>query len=676
MRIPTRVLKQFDSDHSKMSRATIEIIPAGDLRFMGKQIYPFMLHYCDLPDVNYCTYGSVKNPLDDTSEYRPDLRRTWEASDILGWNPVTKTGLTSEATYGGYGLETGELAGWSFGQAIEAWKSGDLATGMRFLGSASHLYQDAASSGGSFFFHGSPVLGGQKSKPAPCIKGYRPRILAKTLPAAQRKVTALYRDIEAASKDSVRQMRQAYRDIASRALLVRTFVKLEAEQQNVACRAVADMLHTATHLAGAKPRYRPAKIDVNLVTNPSFEIDDGENLPEGWHVVRHNLSDRAGTARWLGNYESAEQLAADGTRSVALGATPREGMLWRQNFPRAIPVRAGETYRMSYWIRLCGATGGSYAAVYLCDGGYDVRKTITGPTERGDKPWTRREIIFKIPKGVEFILAGCCSMGNAGLAVFDNVEIVRLGSRGLKAGVVNIPRGDARAILDLRMLEKVFVRAKASHGGWGHHMAAGAMLQDLSPHAKENYGIWCNSRGEWTDLHIRDGGGWCVELSGKDEFIEVPGRGIWLTLGELSTRGNFTVVIDLKCERTKDAVIFARTNNTPAGMGGVELRTTRGEMLSLRLGVDGKGLEEILTAPLPISKWTQLRISLSGGRLAEMWIDDKRQGSAKLTGRHITSTNSLFIGSDNGLSAFLRGKIARFTFYPRAIGPERKVSEK
>ncbi|MBN1670849.1 MAG: LamG domain-containing protein [Kiritimatiellae bacterium] len=657
-------LKKVRGDHPQMTKAAMDVLPAADRRYIGGEVCPIVLHYCWFPDWHYINWGSPNRQLDPTARFLPDHRRAWGVSDVVGWNPISGAGDKARLYY-----RKQAFVVWSFENAVMAMKAGNPPKGFRFLGSAAHVIEDAASSGTSFFFHQSPVLGGQGQKPAPSIAGYSPRRLGGSLRAAAKALAQRYAAVEQASLDSVTEMRRLFKSTASRAELARRFAGLEQRQQAHASRAVADMFHTAIALAGPKPKYRAPALNENRVANPSFETDDTEGMPQGWFVVRHDLSDPLGIATRTGGYESSsEQLSHSGRRAALLRHTPRAGLEWRLAWPHKIDVRPGQSWRCRYWTALNKATGRSYAAVYLFGPDYEYVRRIEGPAEAGTREWHRQEFTFEIPQGVGIILPACCSADNIGIVAFDDIELTRIRKEAVPAAERATAESiDPDALLILRFREKEFVRDQAAHGGWGGHMASGKMLQDLSLNTKANYGIFCYSEGRWADLHARERNGrWCLALDGKDDFVEIPPCPHWDLSDDFFARDVFSVVMEVRFAARRDAVLFTKDGATAGSRAGYQLRATKDGRLRFLAGLQGQGFQTLVETAYTPRRWLTLGVCVRPDKTVELHIDGRLRDSAQLKAPLAHSDNALYLGSDNGLTDFFRGEIRRFEFYKRA----------
>jgi len=659
-------LKKVRGDHPQMTKAAMDVLPAADKRFMGGELCPTVLHYCWIADWNHLNYGSPRRQLDPNTTYLEDHRRAWGVSEIMGWNPAGRGADRSARVFDKRTFIVG-----SMDSAIRSMKAGDLAKGFRILGAAAHVIEDAASSGTSFFFHQSPVLGGQGHKPAPAITGYRPRLLGKSLRAARNGLAKRYESVEQASLDAVIEMRRLYKTTTSRKELVARFAELEPQQQAHASRVVADMFHTAIRLAGRKPRYKAPPPNVNCVTNPSFETDDEEEMPLGWMVVRHDLSDLRGIATRTGGYESAsERLTNSGRRAAVLRNAPRKGIEWRQTWPHKIDVRPGQTYRCRYSLTLNKATGRSCGAVYLFGPDYERVKRIDGPQEHGTQEWHSQEFTFEIPQGAAIMLAACCSAENTGVVAFDDMELTHL-TKGAAppASSARAETADPDLLLSLRFREKEFVRDKTAHGGWGGHMASGKMLQDLSANTMANYGIFCYSDGQWSDLHRRDRTGtWCLVLDGKDDFVEVPPCPQWDLTDDWYARDVFGVVMEVQMAARRDAVLFTKDNRNGTGQAGYQFRTTRDGKLQFVANLKGQGFQPLVETTYAPRRWMTVGVSVGEDKTVRLYVDGQERDSATLNAPLVHSDNALYLGSDNGLTDFFKGRIRRFEFYKRPRG--------
>jgi len=418
-----KFLDQIVEDHHKMTLQAVKVLPKESLEYLGGEVQMLVLHYCELPDVNYSNYGQALEQLDPDSPYwREDYRRAWGVSEIMGWNPVAKKGLQgiTRDTQGGYCLPEEELIPILFENAIKDMKNGDLAKGLRGLGCISHILQDSVSSCNSTFFHGSPVLGGQDKKPEPDISGYQVKYLGSDMKTALQGLIEMHKEVIKQSWQSVIDMRQAYRDIPVGSELKKIFYELEMEQQNHGCKVVADLLHTSILLAGHKKTYKSPPLFENQLVNSDFEKDDGENMPLGWYLVRHDKHDKAAKAIWNGHYISPDSYCHSGSRSISIVNAPEAGLEWRQSWPYAIKVKQGDVYRFSAWIKCCKALGEVECKLLLFQENYQLIKSLNLSADLNLQDWQLYSMDFTIPENVSMILISCHSAANPGAYVNTN----------------------------------------------------------------------------------------------------------------------------------------------------------------------------------------------------------------------------------------------------------------
>jgi hypothetical protein len=170
----------------------------------------------------------------------------------------------------------------------------------------------------------------------------------------------------------------------------------------------------------------------NLLSNPSFE--DGEKSPDHW--VRYRLM--------LKQTDYSQKAARTGKRGVAvLGTNDNMGSGWL--YEKMIPVKTGEKYKLSGWIKSnsWGGNGLRVSWFGVEEGRPKWRFSESTEMVNGKKEWTYVECVVTVPKKVKFakIIAGRKWM-SMGEAYFDDISFEKFDSFDAETGVLEAPRLD------------------------------------------------------------------------------------------------------------------------------------------------------------------------------------------------------------------------------------------
>ncbi|MCX6906737.1 MAG: hypothetical protein NTY01_01705, partial [Verrucomicrobia bacterium] len=195
---------------------------------------------------------------------------------------------------------------------------------------------------------------------------------------------------------------------------------------NECARVCADALHSALALAPTSAATKPHATNANLVFNPSFESGDDDRAPEGWCVGWLDLNDCAGRAEWYRAGTHWDKPVKSGKRSAMLLWTPQKGLEWRQTWRRALPVKAGETYRAAVWIKTRAATGSTWFALQFCDTAYQPVGDAKSEVVKTDNDWRKLSLEANVPPEARWLRAILHTEANSGVVWFDDVEIVRV----------------------------------------------------------------------------------------------------------------------------------------------------------------------------------------------------------------------------------------------------------
>jgi hypothetical protein len=428
--------------HHRITEAAVKTLPVGDLEYIGPERHALINLYCGFPDMNWACYGEWGGGTGDPGKPRfPDTRREWEISFYCLYDPALGKGRFyfhgPPASY--------ECAPIYFLKAVEALREGRLEDGVRFLGVLLHYIQDSAS-----FPYLQPIHRntGRINDEDVRLNSYIPRRLGKGIEEAadgvSKRIERLVEKVEMNMKPLIKwaglsleeAKRLCERDVMHPKVVEaveRILVEREADFRSVATRcavecagACADVLYTALRFtAVSPPQISPNPLGVNLVFNPSFEEDDGDNIPDGWCVGWLDLDDRIGRAEWYRMGTHWEKHVRTGRRSALILWAPKKGIEWRQTWRKAIRVQEGERYKLSCWVETRGATGRSFAALEFYDGAYRPILRAESESVVGDTAWRKIEVESESPQGARWMRVILRSEDNKGAVWFDDVELCR-----------------------------------------------------------------------------------------------------------------------------------------------------------------------------------------------------------------------------------------------------------
>jgi hypothetical protein len=432
----------WGGEHNGISATAVKLLPAEERDYIAPEAEILAREYCEFPDQNWPCMGEWGGGNADPNLPRfPDTRREWDISFYCGWNPVLKKGKG----YPHRPPETFEAVPHYFTKAVEAIQAGRLSDGARFIGVMFHYIQDSGA-----FPHVQPIHRSFHTKKLDVIRadGYMPRCLGKT-PAdaatalAERVrglvnwtekrldplITEVGMPLDEAKKLCAKEL------VHTRVMEAVTKMRTQktAEFESAACdcaneclRTCADALHTALVFA-PRPRPEPAPVAprVNLISNPSFEEDDGDHVPDGWYVGWLDLDDRLGRAEWYCAGTHWDKPVKTGQHSVLLLWAPDKGLEWRQDWRHALHVNEGETYCGTVCIKTRAVTGKTWFALELCDTAYKSIDVAKSEIVKKDGDWQKISVKLRVPRGVCWIRVILHTEGNKGAAWFDDVEVVR-----------------------------------------------------------------------------------------------------------------------------------------------------------------------------------------------------------------------------------------------------------
>lgn len=166
-----------------------------------------------------------------------------------------------------------------------------------------------------------------------------------------------------------------------------------------------------------------------FVANGSFEELDG-TAPKGW--TSRNWQ-RDGDAVFTVGPFAAGPAAHGGDRCVAISSEKGADAAWLTT----VPIKPYSRYRLSGWVKTEGLLAGTGRGAQIAVDGQEAWRT---PPVTGTRDWTRVEVEFEA--GANDALDVTCLFGgwgrSTGRAWFDDIELVRLGGRDLRAPKVRL----------------------------------------------------------------------------------------------------------------------------------------------------------------------------------------------------------------------------------------------
>ncbi|MCP4645218.1 MAG: hypothetical protein GY851_32550 [bacterium] len=427
--------------HQRITGVAVESLPNADQDFLVPETAALAEIYCSFPDMNWGCYGQWGGGEGNPAMPRfPDVRREWDISRYCMWDPVLQEGRHIPHRP----PEAYELIPSLIEKAVGAFRDGQLEDGTRYLGAMLHYVEDCGSMGHMQPFHRTLDPDPQKVE----LGGYTPTAVGTTLETAgtgavervrqlvgytDAQLLPLLQGCGMSLEDAHRQCREATVPPEVAAVVKRIRNEQGDEYRVVAtrcatetARACADVIHTVLSLA---PKGRPSGFkfpaNVNLVANPSFEDDEGAGLPEGWCVGWFDKADRAGRAEWYRAGTHWGRQTYSGSRSLLLLWAPEAGLEWRQTWPKAIRVRAGEQYRGTVWAKARNAGDGAHFGLQFSDGAYKVVAVETCPVVAEDAGWHQLSVEAVVPAEARWLRVVLHSRGKDGAVWFDDVEVVR-----------------------------------------------------------------------------------------------------------------------------------------------------------------------------------------------------------------------------------------------------------
>ena len=410
-------------EHIAMTWAAVQVLSSATLAWLGSQAVKLYKVYCGYPDFNWARYGTLTGEVspwsDSVSGKRvPDKRRDWNASRYCLYDEATKSG-----EFVGHGPPASvSMARKLLAIALGELREGRFVEGVRYAGAAIHYAQDSASIPHAAGVKGPGPLHGLmesvRQKDLIRIDGYRPHPLGATVEEALAAFDRQLRDLVASSADRAPALRSL-----CEAGRTDDMDPLVAEQACELARFTANVIATLEILAppGCQAPAPDPRRGVNLLDNGGFEQSSaGDGHPDAWVRDWHDLDDTEAALEYLRDRGRNGPCCASVTRPPAAGAE------WLTRWADAIPVAPGQRLRASGWLTARAATGPSSLRVYLSDEQMDLADVHTYAEVVDAPSWRELTVELTVPPKAIEARVGCYSAANAGQALFDDVELVRI----------------------------------------------------------------------------------------------------------------------------------------------------------------------------------------------------------------------------------------------------------
>jgi len=423
----------------------VAALPPEQQAFLAPEAHALTSLYCTFPDLNWPNQGQWGAGDGDPAGARfPDTRREWGISAYCDWDPVLGVGKgyphAPPASY--------EAAAVHSRRALEALRDGKYEDGIRICGVLLHYVEDSGSFPHLQPFHRSAQLHGLTDA---ALGDYQPRRLTDDPEQAPEQVAQRVRElVEFAEQrlsaafegtgltlDRAKALCEKELTPAEVMSFVADFRKehpdrwqaLVQDAGRESGRASADVLHTLLSLAPLQAPPAPEPVPgANLVSNPSFEDDDGDGVPDGWVVGWLDLQDRVGRAEWYASGTHWGSNAHTGRHCVLLLWPPAErGLEWRQAWPQAIRVRPGDKYDCSAWVRTRGTGGVAYVAAQISDTNYSAIDVVKGEPVSETPAWQESRVQVQVPEGGKWLRIVLHSNMTDGAAWFDDAKVTKQG---------------------------------------------------------------------------------------------------------------------------------------------------------------------------------------------------------------------------------------------------------
>lgn len=165
----------------------------------------------------------------------------------------------------------------------------------------------------------------------------------------------------------------------------------------------------------------PAPLDLPF-RNGDFE--KATHLPEGWHPLREVV---AGAKVTYG----VSNLAHHGAKSATIEVAADSALSWYMLEQRVEPVRQGQTYRLSGWVKTDTLRDGygAYIGICLVDRNNERVTFVESDRIQATQDWTLVNALAFIPEGVRAMKISLVSHGH-GRAYYDDLQLELLHTAG------------------------------------------------------------------------------------------------------------------------------------------------------------------------------------------------------------------------------------------------------
>ncbi len=437
--IPYLALAWGGPEHSSITAAAAAVLAPAALAFLGAETTRLIKAYCIMPDFSNAAYHGVCSQGKDGQARTPDQRRDLNVPYYCDYDSLTGAG-----EYFGHGPAIAfagaalplpdehstemfennrfcEAAVYKFlNRAQQAFLHNSYFDAIRFMGVAVHYLQDCTPpphvmrvpNNDMELHHAMEAI---EDHSRINLSGYQPRILGGTPEAAMNAARSLAIDISLESHRLAEEILALIQAGQRPAAASKTIAAA-----NLAARATADVIHTFCSLnQGNMPQIPAARHGVNLLYNPSFDLDANRDLhPDGWVREWHDLACPRDMHLW-------DRVSTRGRGAcVRLYRVSPAGAAWRTARSHGIPVAPGQTYALSGMIRLQCAGGSNYIALRFQNAGYETIAEFSSPALNGNAAWQPIRVAGAAPADAVDVLAVCASFDNPGSVLFDDLKLV------------------------------------------------------------------------------------------------------------------------------------------------------------------------------------------------------------------------------------------------------------
>lgn len=424
-------------EHSSITGAAIALLSPAALAFLGAEARRLTKAYCNIPDINNAAYYGVCAQNDQGKVRVPDLRRDLNAPYYCDHNSITGTGV-----YFGHGPAIAfadaklplpdehstemfenkhfcESAVYKFlSKSQTAFTQNHYFDAIRFLGVAAHYLQDCTPPPHALLVSNNPQLHHDMEAIADHnqinVSGYQPRLLDSTPSVAIAAAEQLAQDIASEARCLAEEILGLIHSGKQAAAALKTI-----RAAHLAVCATADIMHTMLELnQNNLPRLIPARPGVNLLYNPSFDLDeDGDLHPDGWVHEWHDLACPYDMHVW-------DRISTRGRGAcVRLYRVCPAGAVWRTARSHGIPVIPGQKYELTGMVRPQNAGERNYIALRFQNADYETLAEFCSPLLGGNAAWQRVKAVGTAPVSAVDALAVCASFDNPGSVLFDDLRL-------------------------------------------------------------------------------------------------------------------------------------------------------------------------------------------------------------------------------------------------------------